>query len=157
MVSEDYISEDLGLYLLMEDPASFNHKPTIELSLEEYKDWCKSWKLSLIVKPLGKVLNLQALDRWVQRRWVKKGSIRVMDLEGNFFLVRFTDQDDYSHAFFEETWMIADHYLLVQRWRPLFIPREMDVQKKVGKALGTMLKVDDLTSIHSRGRFTRIC
>ncbi|RYQ95744.1 hypothetical protein Ahy_B08g091089 [Arachis hypogaea] len=29
---------------------------------------------------------------------------------------------------FEGPWMIADHYLLVQRWRPLFIPHEMDVQ-----------------------------
>ncbi|XP_057746892.1 uncharacterized protein LOC130966140 [Arachis stenosperma] len=172
------VSEDLGSDLLMEDPAPFNPKSTIEVSLEEYEDWCKPCKLSLIVKPLDNVLNLQALDRWVQRRWVKKGSIRVMDLEGKFFLVRFTDQDDYSHALFEGPWMIADHYLLVQRWRPLFISQEMDVQKvavwiripnlpaelynkyflwKVGKALGTMLKVDDLTSIHSRGRFARIC
>ncbi|KAL4288745.1 hypothetical protein AHAS_Ahas19G0316900 [Arachis hypogaea] len=28
---------------------------------------------------------------------------------------------------------------------------------KVGKALGTMLKIDELTLIHSRGKFTRIC
>ncbi|XP_016206134.1 uncharacterized protein LOC107646465 [Arachis ipaensis] len=178
MVSEEYAPEDLDVDLSTDDQVPFNPKPTIEVSLEEYEDWCRPWKLSLILKPLGKNFNLQALDRWVQRRWMKKGSIRVMDLAGNFFLVRFTDQDDYAHALFEGPWMIADHYLLVQRWRPLFLPQETDVQKvavwiripnlpielynkfflwKVGKTLGTMLKVDELTSIHSRDKFARIC
>ncbi|RYR02393.1 hypothetical protein Ahy_B06g081187 [Arachis hypogaea] len=175
---EEYAPEDLDVDLSTDDQVPFNPKPTIEVSLEEYEDWCRPWKLSLILKPLGKNFNLQALDRWVQRRWMKKGSIRVMDLAGNFFLVRFTDQDDYAHALFEGPWMIADHYLLVQRWRPLFLPQETDVQKvavwiripnlpielynkfflwKVGKTLGTMLKVDELTSIHSRDKFARIC
>ncbi|RYR02983.1 hypothetical protein Ahy_B06g081820 [Arachis hypogaea] len=73
----------------------------------------------------------------------------------------FTDQDDYAHALFEGPWTIADHYLLVQRWRPLFLPQETDIQKvavrKVGKALRTMLKVDELTSIHFQRKFARIC
>ena len=71
-----------------------------------------------------------------------------------------------------------DHYLLVQSWRPLFKPIEREVQKvvvwvripnllaelynqkflwRVGSKLGTMLKIDNLTSIHSRGRFATIC
>ncbi|XP_057755895.1 uncharacterized protein LOC130975082 [Arachis stenosperma] len=178
MVSEEYNSEDLVMDSSMDDEAPFDPKPNIEVSQKEYDKWCRPWKLSLIVKPLGKTFNLQALDRWVQRRWMKKGAIRVMDLAGNFFLVKFTDQDDYAHALFESPWMMADHYLLVQRWRPLFLPHETDIQKvsvwvripnlpaelynkfflwKVGKALGTMLKVDELTSIHSRGKFARIC
>ncbi|XP_057747489.1 uncharacterized protein LOC130966685 [Arachis stenosperma] len=101
-----------------------------------------------------------------------------MDLEGGFFLVRFSNQDDYVHALFEGPWMIADHYLLIQRWRPLFMPQEMEVHKlavwvripnlpvelynryflwKVGKILGTMLRIDENTSIHSSGKFARIC
>ncbi|KAL4314813.1 hypothetical protein AHAS_Ahas15G0122600 [Arachis hypogaea] len=94
IVSEEYAPEDLDVDLSTEDQVPFNPKSTIEVSLEEYEDWCRPWKLSLIVKPLGKTFNLQALDRWVQRRWMKKGSIRVMDLARNFFLVRFADQDD---------------------------------------------------------------
>ncbi|RYR37171.1 hypothetical protein Ahy_A09g042101 [Arachis hypogaea] len=32
------------------------------------------------------------------------------------------DEGDYRHALFEGHWLVADHYLLVQRWRPLFQP-----------------------------------
>ncbi|XP_057744969.1 uncharacterized protein LOC130962820 [Arachis stenosperma] len=176
LVAEDYVAESDPMDMNMEIQTPFNPKPNIEVSLEEYEEWCRPWKFSLIIKPLGKLVNLQAIDRWVQRRWAKKGSIRVMDLVGNFFLVSFGSQEDYGHALFEGPWMIADHYLLVQRWRPLFMPMETQVQKiavwvripnlpaelynkyflwKFGKSLGTMLKVDELTSIHSRGKFAR--
>jgi hypothetical protein len=29
--------------------------------------------------------------------------------------------EDYKHALFEDPWMVADHVLIVQRWRPLFL------------------------------------
>ncbi|RYR28867.1 hypothetical protein Ahy_B01g053066 isoform C [Arachis hypogaea] len=118
LVAEDYIAKSDPMDMNMENQTPFNPKPNIEVSLEEYEEWCRTWKFSLIVKPLGKLVNLQAIDRWVQRRWAKKGFIRVMDLVGNFFLVSFGSQEDYGHALFEGPWMIADHYLLVQRWRP---------------------------------------
>lgn len=74
--------------------------------------------------------------------------------------------------------MIHDHYLVVQRWRPFFkcggeqvrkltvwiripnLPIELCNAKflwRVGSKIGTMLKVDTLTSVHSRARFARIC
>ncbi|XP_057730066.1 uncharacterized protein LOC130945353 [Arachis stenosperma] len=161
----EMVSEDLVMDSSIDDEAPFDPKPNIDVSLEKYDEWCRPWKLSLIVMPLRKTFNLQALDRWVQKRWVKKGVIQVMGLAGNVFLVRFMDQDDYAHALFEGPWMIADHYLLVQRWRSLFLPHETDIQKvavwvripnlpaklynkfflwKVGKALRTILKVDEL-------------
>ncbi|KAG4989204.1 hypothetical protein JHK85_032187 [Glycine max] len=78
----------------------------------------------------------------------------------------------------EGMWMVANHYLILQRWRPLFL---MNVEKeknvaiwiqiqrlpielyndvflnKIGSSLGKFLKVDRLTSIHYRGKFARIC
>ncbi|KAL4307431.1 hypothetical protein AHAS_Ahas16G0277600 [Arachis hypogaea] len=178
MVAEEYVQEKESFDASSETETPFNPKPNIEVSLEEYEDWCRPWKRSLIVKPLEKNLNLQAMERWVSKRWAKKDVVRVMDLEENFFLVRFFNQEDYSNALFKGPWMIIDHYLLIQRWRLLFVPQEVNIQKvvvwiqipnlsaelynkyflwKVGKALGTMLKVDELTSIHSRGKFARIC
>lgn len=74
--------------------------------------------------------------------------------------------------------MIQDHYLLVQRWRPFFLqdaevsskvvvwlkipklPLELynaNCLKRIGSALGTLLKLDRATSIHSRGKFARMC
>lgn len=93
-------------------------------------------------------------------------------------MVQFSDPEDYKHALFQGPWMLADHYLLVQRWRPFFItnasvesrvavwvripelPLELYNDKflwSVGARLGTLLKIDHLTSIHSRGQFARIC
>ncbi|RYR64793.1 hypothetical protein Ahy_A03g010840 [Arachis hypogaea] len=57
------------------------------------------------------------MERWVSKRWAKKDVVRVMNLEENFFFVRFFNQEDYSQALFEGPWMIADHYFLIQRWR----------------------------------------
>ncbi|XP_072074324.1 uncharacterized protein [Arachis hypogaea] len=74
--------------------------------------------------------------------------------------------------------MVAGHYLIVQRWRPFFLSSEQHVKKiaawiripnlpielynhhflwRVESTIATMLKVDKATSIHSRGRFARIC
>ncbi|RYR24150.1 hypothetical protein Ahy_B02g057652 [Arachis hypogaea] len=74
--------------------------------------------------------------------------------------------------------MVSRHYLIIQRWRPFFLSYEQAVRKiavwiripnlsielyiyrfvwRVGSAIGAMLKIDKTTSIHSRGRFTRIC
>lgn len=73
--------------------------------------------------------------------------------------------------------MVQDHYLIVHRWRPFFL-QNVEVSSKVavwikipklplklynskflcrvGSALGTMLQIDKVTSIHSRGKFARI-
>ncbi|RYR01851.1 hypothetical protein Ahy_B06g080712 [Arachis hypogaea] len=74
--------------------------------------------------------------------------------------------------------MIAGHYLIVQRWRPFFLTTENHVRKiaawiripnlpiklynhhflwRVGSTIRHMLKIDRATSIHSRGKFARIC
>ncbi|KAL4359393.1 hypothetical protein AHAS_Ahas08G0072900 [Arachis hypogaea] len=177
MISEDYESEFEKDKLAEEPLAPFNPKPVIKVSLEEYDEWCRPWKFSLIVKPLGKKISLPFMERWVTRRWAKQSTINVTDLEEIFF-IRFHAHEDYAYALFEGPWMITDHYLLVQRWRPLFFSHEMGIQKvavwvcipnllaelynrfflgKVGNSLGTMLKINGHTSIHSRGKFARIC
>lgn len=114
----------------------------------------------------------------LQYLWAKKGAVHVMDRNNDFFLVRFKNEGDYKHALFEGPWLVLDHYLLVQRWRPFFRHTNSSVQKiatwvripdlpcelcndkflwRVGALIGTMLKVDRNTSIQPRGNFTRIC
>ncbi|RYR79489.1 hypothetical protein Ahy_A01g004304 [Arachis hypogaea] len=108
LVAEEYMSNQKFLEARKDLETLFNPKLSIKVTLKEYKDWCKPWKLSLIVKPLGENLNLQAVERWA-----RKDRVRVIDLEENFFLIRFSNQEDYSYALFEGLWMIVDHYLLV--------------------------------------------
>ncbi|KAL4306092.1 hypothetical protein AHAS_Ahas16G0143700 [Arachis hypogaea] len=41
MVSEDYNSEDLVMESSIDDEAPFDPKPNIDVSLEEYNEWCR--------------------------------------------------------------------------------------------------------------------
>lgn len=114
----------------------------------------------------------------MQRLWAQDGSIKITDLTEDYYLVRLTSAEDYRHALFEGPWKIADHYLIVQRLRPLFslmtdmttkivvwirIPRlplelcNAQFLRRIGSNLGTMLRVDELTSVHDMGKYARIC
>nr|KYP32541.1 hypothetical protein KK1_046757 [Cajanus cajan] len=66
--------------------------------------------------------------------------------------------------------MIVNHYIVVQRRRPFFtiiakqlaslLPIELYNDRflwRVSSKLVIMLKIDKLTSIHSRGEFSKIC
>lgn len=104
----------------------------------------------------------------LQNIWANKGAAHVMDRSNNFFLVRFEDEGDYKHALFEGLWLVLNHYLFVQRWRPFFRHTNSNVQKiaarvsipdlpcelcndpflwRVGALIGTMLKVYNNTSV----------
>lgn len=74
----------------------------------------------MIVKVLGKRVSFKQLEAKLNREWTKNGPISVTDLAEGYYLVRLSSQDDYRHALFEGPWKVADHYLIVQRWHPLF-------------------------------------
>jgi hypothetical protein len=150
----------------------------IPLADEEWNQWSTPWMKTLITKVMGKSVNFKTIDNNLQRKWAKKGPIKVVDMADGYFLVYFSCEEDYNHALFEGPWRVADHYLLVQRWSKLFfqeaamsskvavwlripkLPLELyntEFLWRIGSSLGTMLKIDRLTSIHSRGKFARIC
>ncbi|XP_057746431.1 uncharacterized protein LOC130965690 [Arachis stenosperma] len=157
---------------------SFNPCPTIPVSKEEFEEWCKPWKNTLMVKVLGKRVTFAFMKQRLQRDWEGKGKIHVIDMNRDYFLVHFSDEEYYNHALMEGPWMVAGHYLIVQRWRPFFLSGSTEARKiaawiripnlpielynhrflwRVGSAIGHMLKIDRTTSIHSRGKFARIC
>ncbi|XP_020229303.1 uncharacterized protein LOC109810290 [Cajanus cajan] len=146
--------------------------------MEEFEEWCSPWRNSLVINVLGKRVAYKMLDNKVQREWAKSGIVRLVDLTQDYYLVQFSSEDDYKHALYEGPWMIADHYIVVQRWRPFFTLTTSQTRKiaawvripglpielfndrflwRVGSKLGTMLKIDKLTSVQTRGRFARIC
>ncbi|XP_057719429.1 uncharacterized protein LOC130933837 [Arachis stenosperma] len=118
------------------------------------------------------------MEQRLQRDWARKSKINVIDMDRDYFLVHFSDEEDYSHALMEGPWMVAGHYLIVQRWRLFFLTSEYRVRKiaawvripnlpielynqcflwRVGLAIYQMIKIDRTTSIHSRGKFAKIC
>lgn len=127
---------------------------------------------------MGKNFSFKTIKGNLQKRWTKKGSIKLVDMPDGYFLVHFSAEEDYSYVLYEGPWLIADHYLVVQRWRPMFLQDAALVKKvavwihmpklpmelynsnflwRIGSGLGNMLKIDRMTSIHSRGKYARIC
>ncbi|KAK4278533.1 hypothetical protein QN277_016369 [Acacia crassicarpa] len=153
--------------------------PKLQVSAEEYEAWCRPFMNSLIVKLLGKSLNVGFMRWRMERMWASKGPIRVTPLNNGYFLVPFSSTDDRDYALQEGPWMIADHYLLVQRWRPNFNPWKADNQKRVavwvripdlphelynvesirriGNMIGKTLKIDWTTAFSEKGGFARMC
>lgn len=152
--------------------------PEILVTDKELEEWSKDWMLTLVVHALGKRINYRMLENKANREWARSGTVKIIDLPRGFFAVHFSSPEDYKHVLFEGPWMIADHYLLVQRWRPNFlnsarkeskvavwvrIPElalelyNLTFLKRLGGSLGTFLKMDRLTSIQSRGQFARFC
>ncbi|KAI9109190.1 hypothetical protein K1719_019813 [Acacia pycnantha] len=105
--------------------------PNLQVNAEEYDSWCKPFMNSLIVKLLGKTVNVGFMRLRMERMWAAKGPLRVTPLSNGYFLVSFSSTEDRDHALQEGPWMIADHYVLVQRWRPNFNPRKAITEKRV--------------------------
>lgn len=118
------------------------------------------------------------MENKLKRSWTKDVKLTITDMPNDFYLVEFSSDANYNHALFEGPWQVADHYLIVQRWQPFFVMTAEETRKihvwiriprlpielysktfldRVGASLGTMLNIDRLTSIHSRGKFVRIC
>lgn len=104
--------------------------PVIPVSDEELQDWCDPWKLTLVVNVLDKKLSFRVLESKINRDWARFGKVKIIDLPRGFYAVQFESDDDYKHVLFEGPWRVADHYLLVQRWKPNFINRAK-TEKKV--------------------------
>lgn len=86
------------------------------VSREEYESWCNRWKMSLIVNVLGKKVGFKTMENKLQRTWARIGKISINDMPQDYYLVHFSSVEDYKKVLFEGPWLVADHYLLIQRW-----------------------------------------
>ena len=101
----------------------------------------------------------------------------VIDLENNFFLIRFRSARDAVDALTKGPWIIMGHYLTVQPWSPSFdftktvldqvtvwirLPGlavhlyNQKVLQKLGQMVGTVIKIDSNIASSTRGRFARL-
>ncbi|KAK7264914.1 hypothetical protein RJT34_32527 [Clitoria ternatea] len=74
----------------------FDPCPKIPASKEDFDSWCKNGKLALIVKVIGKKIPMNMLEANITRNWAAKGSIQVIDMPNEFFLLHFTAEEDYN-------------------------------------------------------------
>ncbi|XP_061354584.1 uncharacterized protein LOC133299159 [Gastrolobium bilobum] len=161
--------------------------PRYTFSIEEHKKDCEQWRKALIIKIMGKRIGMRFLMARLQRIWNLVSTYEVIDLDNGFLLLRFQDDGDYRHVFEEGPWIVNDHYVVVQRWRPFFDPYDESVTKlavwvrisglpielytvrhlwRIGNIFGRILKVDRNSLrkseygdavITERARFAIIC
>nr|POE82865.1 hypothetical protein CFP56_28270 [Quercus suber]POE82866.1 hypothetical protein CFP56_28271 [Quercus suber] len=121
-----------------------------------------SWKNNLIVKVVGKSFGYKALLLRLTGIWRPKGTISMIDLGYEFFLVRFTQLTDYLTTLERGPWFVGEHYLSVNKWEP-----EFQAAKATVTSLAAWIRLPDLPieffhpkilrSIGNRiGRFIRI-
>ncbi|KAA8525309.1 hypothetical protein F0562_007164 [Nyssa sinensis] len=60
---------------------------------------------------------------------LEEGDFEVIDLRSVYFLFKFDMFKDCVHVFSGGSWIILDHYLTVQRWKPDFRPLSGTVSK----------------------------
>ncbi|CAN1262539.1 hypothetical protein LINPERPRIM_LOCUS11313 [Linum perenne] len=77
------------------------------------------------------------LKRRLEFLWAKKGRIQVSDLSNDFFLVRFSEGEDYQRAAFTGPWTIA--------------------VARIGNHIGQTVCMDLATSEGAQARYARVC
>ncbi|KAJ1382463.1 hypothetical protein SESBI_44240, partial [Sesbania bispinosa] len=70
--------------------------PTVKLTKSERIGACIPWKRALIVKLLGKRVSLKFLQGKLHKLWQPQGRMEVIDLDNDYFIIRFADWSDLS-------------------------------------------------------------
>ncbi|CAN1175306.1 hypothetical protein LINPERHAP2_LOCUS31882 [Linum perenne] len=162
----------------MQDDALSNPRcPRIAFSDEEIRSFYKPWSKALVVKVLERSFSYMAMKRRLETLWARSGKIQVADLANNFFLVRFSEAEDYEHALTGGPWKIYDYYISVARWSPSFNESEpirtlmtwvrlpkLPIQyfnnlavTRIGNYIGKTVRLDLATAEGARGRYARVC
>ena len=94
--------------------------PTISLSSTIKESFNEPWLKSVVIKLFGRNIGYKTLCDRIKALWHPVGRYTVIDLENNYFLVKFADKYDYYQARLDSPWMIIGHYLMVQAWQPKF-------------------------------------
>ncbi|KAL4311902.1 hypothetical protein GQ457_01G027760 [Hibiscus cannabinus] len=125
----------------------------------------------------SKVKGYRALVNRVTALWKPIGSLHIIDLDNNYFLVRFSDPSDYSKVLTEGSWTIYGSYLTVQPWSRQFTTTKKHpthvivwvrlsglpyryytkaVFRHIASLIGRVVRIDYNTDIGGRGKFARL-
>lgn len=69
---------------------------------------------------MGRDLGFVALREPLTKTWKSRGPITWIDVGEEFYVLTFMKQMDYETILLGGPWLVAGHYLTVQRWSLLF-------------------------------------
>ncbi|KAF7813509.1 ribonuclease H [Senna tora] len=155
------------------DPDGDEACVVISISDKEKSRLSEPFDHALIIKLLGRNIGYKVLEKKLYQLWSVQGILSIIDLTNDYFLVKFTCVEDYENALLNGPWVIFDHYLTVQPWRPGFDPSTDLIQRLAvwirfpdlpfeffdrkflrcfGNRIGRTVKVDLTTTLQTRGR-----
>ncbi|KAE8681993.1 hypothetical protein F3Y22_tig00111277pilonHSYRG00016 [Hibiscus syriacus] len=132
---------------------------------------------TIIVRLLGRKIRYRVLWNKIMTLWQLQGRFQLVDLENDYYLVRFEKEYDYMKALMEGPWMIFGSYLTVQPWNRSFntaddYPSQVIIWVRVpglpyryySKSLFRMIaaeiekviKIDFNTNAGERGKFAKL-
>ncbi|KAJ4834520.1 hypothetical protein Tsubulata_017864 [Turnera subulata] len=106
-------------------------KKVVELSEVFMARLQKPWEQAMVVKLMGRNIGYRTLKSKIDSLWQPKGPFKLIDLENNYFVVRFWDVEDFHRAPLEGPWTIFTHVLSVQPWSQLFRASSNTIDKVV--------------------------
>ena len=136
------------------------------------------WAFALIIKTFGRNVGFHFLQSKIMALWKLVGYMECIDLEYEFYLVRFGLVEDYKKVLREGPWFIGDQFLSIRAWEPNFKPftvqcssvavwvrfLELPIEyyeqmalKEIGQAIGPVLRIDTHTAFELWGHFAHIC
>ncbi|CAN1269599.1 hypothetical protein LINPERPRIM_LOCUS13641, partial [Linum perenne] len=152
--------------------------PTIRIPEDDKIRVRRKFRDAIIISTLGKKFTFAFMSRKIPQIWAKKGDVRVSDVGWGYFVIRFQSTEDYERAMFGGPWMVADHYVVCEEWRPYFRPEDSalsklrvwiclpgipleyfdySILKRIGDRIGKTVRIDHTTLEGSRGNFARLC
>lgn len=156
---------------ISEDGVDFHSKDSV------IDRWAESWKHSIVITVFNRFVGYQVLKEKVRRLWNLNNNFEMLDLENNYFLIRFANEKDWEHVLMGGPWMVFGSYLVIQPWSPGFdvedsqtaaltvwvrIPRlpvhfyKRRFLEAIGNVLGKTIRIDYNTMKASRAKFAQM-
>lgn len=85
------------------------------------------WSKPLIVKVYGRSVGFSFLHGRLLSLWKPVGKIDCVDLDKEFFLVRFSTREDCEAVLRNGPWFIGENFLSIRPWEPNFKPVEANI------------------------------
>lgn len=100
--------------------SSLYGSPSIEISEHIRKILFRDMDNTMVLKLLGRNIGYPVLLNKIYIMWKPTGSLHLMDIENEYFLVKFQNRIDCDRALSEGPWIIFRQYLTVQPWTSSF-------------------------------------
>ncbi|PHU24299.1 hypothetical protein BC332_09406 [Capsicum chinense] len=99
----------------------------IPLTSEDKNRIYKPWQFSLIIKIIGRKMSHQILKQKLTSIWKPSEELNLVDLGEDFFLIKFTKEQNMLHVLHDGPWFVLNSYLSVQRWEPKFVASQAKI------------------------------